>query len=303
MDADTCATRRTITELDRGHAVLLPAPRLFATRHGEMTYAVAGSGTALLVAHGAAGGYDQGLLLSPLLPDFRHIAPSRFGYMGTALPYDAGPDAQADAYAELLDALNITRVAVVGISAGGPTVLHFALRHAQRCYAVVLIAAVCHAYTTHYLRNAMIKTILKADVVCRFVEARLTELRLRANGLRPETLAALAREAPGTLALLRQLMHLSPATARYEGVANDLVQLKYLRDVPLAQIKAPILAIHGTADPVVPHAHSVGLTKKARCARLLSVESGSHLCFVTHHASTVPVVRSFLQKHVSRHVI
>jgi CubicO group peptidase (beta-lactamase class C family) len=48
---------------------------------------------------------------------FRIIAPSRIGYLRIPLPQDASPAAQADAYACLLDALNISKVAVVGVSA------------------------------------------------------------------------------------------------------------------------------------------------------------------------------------------
>jgi hypothetical protein len=43
---------------------------------------------------------------------------SRFGYLRTPLPKDAAPAAQADAHACLLDALHLSRVPILGISAG-----------------------------------------------------------------------------------------------------------------------------------------------------------------------------------------
>src|SRR5215471_12817558 len=61
------------------------------TRCGPIEFAVAGNGPALLVIHGFAGGFDQGLELGqPLIArGFRIIAPSRFGYLRTPVPADA----------------------------------------------------------------------------------------------------------------------------------------------------------------------------------------------------------------------
>jgi hypothetical protein len=59
-----------------------------------------GSGIPLLSIHGAGGGYDQGLANAAgfVGAGFRIIAPSRFGYLGTPVPPDISPAAQADAH-------------------------------------------------------------------------------------------------------------------------------------------------------------------------------------------------------------
>jgi len=115
--------------------------RLFAqgtqidTRAGVLEYAVAGDGPPLMMIHGTGGGFDQGLLFATALRQrgFRIIAPSRFGYLGSAFPDDASPAHQADTLVELLDHLGIERLAVVGGSAGALTAAEFALRHPDRC--------------------------------------------------------------------------------------------------------------------------------------------------------------------------
>ena len=98
--------------------------QIVETPCGPIEYAVAGGGPPVLVVHGAGGGYDQGMDFSkPLVQSgFRVIAMSRFGYLRTPLPADASAAAQADAHACLLDALHIQRVAVVGASAGAPSI-------------------------------------------------------------------------------------------------------------------------------------------------------------------------------------
>jgi pimeloyl-ACP methyl ester carboxylesterase len=111
------------------------------TRCGPIEYIARGDGPAVLFVHGAGGGFDQGLdFIEPLVKSgLRVVLMSRFGYLRTPLPADASAAAQADAHACLLDALQIERAAVFGVSAGAPSSMQFALRHPQRTRALVLL--------------------------------------------------------------------------------------------------------------------------------------------------------------------
>ncbi|HEV2668150.1 MAG TPA: alpha/beta fold hydrolase, partial [Blastocatellia bacterium] len=121
--------------------------QIVQTPCGPIEYALAGDGPPVLVVHGAGGGYDQGLEIGePLVNSgFRVIAMSRFGYLRTPLPSDASASAQAGAHACLLDALKISRAAVVGASAGAPSSMQFALRHPGRCSAMILLVPAAYA--------------------------------------------------------------------------------------------------------------------------------------------------------------
>jgi len=122
-------------QLNRGQ--LLSESDVVSTEEfGDIEYAVQGEGLPVLLAHGAGGGYDQGLLIGENYVGDGHllIAPSRFGYLRSSIPEEDGsPAAQADAYAALLDTLGVERVGVVTFSDGGPSALQFALRHPERC--------------------------------------------------------------------------------------------------------------------------------------------------------------------------
>ena len=51
---------------------------------GEVEYAIAGSGPPLLFVHGGFGGYEQGVMLAPLLfPQYQLITLSRPGHRRT----------------------------------------------------------------------------------------------------------------------------------------------------------------------------------------------------------------------------
>ncbi len=100
-----------------------------------------GDGEPALIIHGAGGGFDQAIDIAGVLAGrgYRLIAPSRFGYLGSPLPTDLVTTMQADAYAELLDRLGVSRAFVIAISAGAWSAMQFAIRHPQRCRALVLL--------------------------------------------------------------------------------------------------------------------------------------------------------------------
>jgi pimeloyl-ACP methyl ester carboxylesterase len=72
---------------------------------------------------------------------FHWIAPSRFGYLRSTFHAGAGHEEQARVYAWLLDHLGIARVAVIGLSAGGPSALFFAALYPDRVSSLTLLSA------------------------------------------------------------------------------------------------------------------------------------------------------------------
>jgi pimeloyl-ACP methyl ester carboxylesterase len=139
-----------------------------ATPFGEIEYALRGQGEPVLAIHGAAGGFDQGLdMVGALSRDgYRLIAPSRFGYLRSALPADPTNAMQADAYAALLDRLGIQDVAIVAISAGAWSALQFAIRHPDRCRALVLLVPADYLPAgTSIHGGSVVRAIFNSDVI------------------------------------------------------------------------------------------------------------------------------------------
>ena len=120
------------------------ASAVVTTRCGPIEVQQAGEGIPLLMIHGSGGGHDQGMAWArPLVQQgVRVIAMSRFGYLRTPRPADASPEAQADAHVCLLDALGISKAAVMGVSAGGPSAMQTAIRHPNRVSALVLVVPI-----------------------------------------------------------------------------------------------------------------------------------------------------------------
>jgi 2-hydroxy-6-oxonona-2,4-dienedioate hydrolase len=141
-----------------------------ATRFGALEYAIAGSSSPLLMIHGTGGGFDQGLRFAEALKRLGHriIAPSRFGYLRSSFPADPSLANQADSLAALLDHLAIDRLAVAGGSAGALSATAFALRHPNRCSALVLLVPAANVdgsdpVEMNALQETAVRTLLTSD--------------------------------------------------------------------------------------------------------------------------------------------
>jgi pimeloyl-ACP methyl ester carboxylesterase len=256
--------------------------RLVETPCGLIEYASSGDGPPLLVVHGAGGGYDQGLLLGRMVlgSDFRLIAPSRFGYLRTPIPAEPSLAAQADAHACLLDALEVDRVGVVGISAGGPSSLEFALSHPDRTSALVTFSAVSLPSTPPSATTAVVVgAFLRSDLVYWLLLRRGRPLLLRALGVTPEVQARLTPRDDAILT--RALEAMIPMSRRREGILLDGEMFADL-DQPLERITVPALVIHALDDTLVSYDHGVHTAGRIPGARFVSLESGGHFLAGRH---------------------
>jgi len=293
---------RSMTPMEKARAS--PVATTLETPRGKIEFATLGDGPAVLALHGAMGGWDQSLLLARSLgaPGFRYVAVSRPGYLGTALSAGRTPEAQADLYAALLDALGIRRAAVAAVSGGGPSALAFALRHPDRCWAVVMISA---ASARIDVPVPFAWQVMK--LVARF-PALVTRMRGRMGrdpdatarrsipdpALRARTLAD--PEAAPLLAAL-QASSLDRMRERIAGTENDIATTRRDLGLPLDRIAAPLLAVHGTADRMVPFEMSRALAARLPGAELLAIEGGEHVALFTHLAEVRARAGRFLRAH------
>jgi 2-hydroxy-6-oxonona-2,4-dienedioate hydrolase len=278
--------------------------QLVDTPCGRIEFADAGSGPALLLVHGAGGGFDQMLEFVDQFAaaGFRAVAMSRFGYLRTPLPADASPAAQADAHACLLDALGIERAAIVGVSAGAPSTMQFALRHPKRTAAMVLLVPL--AYTPRDASAApagpspaarfIIEKATRSDLLYWAAMKAAPSLIARTIlGTPPEALVtASAQERARARKLMRQIL---PLSARRPGLANEAAIAASLPRYELERISTPTLVVsvaddlYGTFDSArYTAAHIPG-------ARFIGYPSGGHL-WIGHHDEISAELFAFLGK-------
>jgi pimeloyl-ACP methyl ester carboxylesterase len=238
----------------------------------------------VLISHQAMGGYDQGQSIGLLYKGCSVIAPSRAGYLRT--PRDAGrtPEAMADTFAALLDYLNVPEVIIAGYSAGAMSAIAFAIRHAQRCRALVLgngITRTPPPYVMDFL--APLALANRWDFSNWLISAAVER-----------TLPLLERDAE-VLAILRTLQQNNPASLRFEGFRQDVEQMRTFQP-DLTQIRVPTLIIHGTLDVLVPPDQAQDAAQRIPKARLLMIKNGGHDCSVRYPHLVKPALQSLIRE-------
>ena len=140
--------------------------RFIKTARGRIEYSTAGKGLPVLFIPGAGGGHDMSRLYAKRIgDDFFWICPSLFGYLRTPVPKDASFESQANAYAALLDYLQIEKAALIGLSVGGPSALLIALHYPNRCAALVLQSAISKTTTKRPVSDRFYNIIFRSDFI------------------------------------------------------------------------------------------------------------------------------------------
>jgi pimeloyl-ACP methyl ester carboxylesterase len=247
--------------------------KVISTRWGAVEYAERGSGAPVLVIHGIFHHCVGGLLsIRNLFPDRRVIAPSRFGYLGSSMPPNATPAAQADAFAALVDALGIDRIDVVGLSAGAPSALQLALRHPEKVKHLAVLVGNLPGSPTAIVQPSWTKRVNRQFV--------MWALRTFA----PSTMVRMVAAVPRGFAMsgddvrivnefIDSLFPMSPAGYNFDLFVSNADVTNY----NLEAISVPTLIAHTKDDQLASHAASQRAAERIPGARFVSLESGGHL--------------------------
>ena len=187
----------------------------------------------------------------------------------------------------MLDSLNIEKAAILGLSGGGMSAPHFALRHADRCWALILADAI-----TKTPPNSSMKIVQRANSLPDGVAWFVTQLAIHVG------LPLLIRDAD-TRSMMRVFFENNPISERRAGVQNDLEQVHAMDGFDWAAIRVPTLLIHGDQDNLIPFKYSQEVARRIPQAEIALVKGGGHECLILHHRNVTPILNSFLAKHRS----
>ena len=290
------------SDMALAHANAAQGSVLLQTRCGAIEYQEAGTGVPLLAVHGSGGGHDQGMAFAGALAQqgIRVIAMSRFGYLRTPMPADASAAAQADAHVCLLDALGITKAAVMGGSAGAPSALQMALRHPHRVSALVLLVPLAYKPPTEadsappmpvWVERLMMRMIgsdflfwaalhISRDTVIKLVLATPPGLLTTAT---PKERARINR----------MLDHILPVSARAAGLISDTAVGKHLTPSALQAVRAPTLLISARDDRYGTYATAQYTASQIAGAKFMGFDQGGHT-WVGHDDEVMGAIRTLI---------
>ncbi len=276
-------------------------PQIIHTSYGDIEYVDIGSGDVILCLHGAMGGYDQSLILGQTLgsKNYRYIAVSRPGYLGTPLSSGKSPKEQADLIAELLSLLNIKSVIVCAVSGGGPIALAFAIYHKNICNALVLASVNAQKSNTKipfYFK--IIMKLAQFKFFTNFIKKKKLENPLKTveEAIKDKNNLQRILSDNETLTLFTTML-MSTYTEmgkRLEGTAND-ISIMGQYSLPLHEITLPTMTIHGTADTIVTVNNAKIFQEKIPQVETLIIDDGEHVSIFTHRKIVQEKIDLFLK--------
>lgn len=232
--------------------------------YGPMTYVDAGEGEVILSVHGIFGGYDQAYdNVKNRTSKNRLLAPSRFGYPGSAVKGNGTPEEQAAAFKELLDYLKIDRVFVLATSAGGTPAIRFALDYPERVKGLILFCSVMpvNKKPVSYLEYQAPPKPLLSDYAMYLISPLMPALM----GMPASTVEAI-----------------QPISERKDGVILDgkLTNPDMERNFEqylIEELNVPVLILHSEDDPVASFEKVENVQHRFPNLTLVTFPDGGHM--------------------------
>lgn len=232
--------------------------------YGNMSYVDIGKGDVILSVHGIFGGYDQAYdTCKDFSSDYRIIAPSRFGYLGSDILGSGTPAEQATAYVELLDKLRIDKVYLLATSAGGSVAIRFALDYPERTKGLILY---CSAMPFSEKPEKFPEYAGPPGFLCNdYTMFLMSPLFEPIMGMEPSTIYSML-----------------PVNERKEGVvldasATNLDMAKNYDKYNVEELQIPTLIIHAKDDKLASYADTERAVNRFPNCTFVSFEDGGHL--------------------------
>lgn len=243
-----------------------------------------GRGPGLLLIHGGWSGAEAhwSSVLARLAETFEVVAPDLPGFEDDAPGGPRSVDDYADWLLALLDAMGLSRVACVGNSFGASVGWSFALRHAARCDALVIVNGIAMPRTPWPLR--LLGALSPARSLLRRLIAR--------NAYRPDLLAQAFFDPSRAPESIRRVLASSSSRS-----LDRMVDAFILGGSTVAPPRVPTLLLWGAADRLRQSRRATAekLHRAIEGSSLVLIPEAGHLPQRERPEEFVAALRSFLK--------
>ena len=255
----------------------------------QTNYHDAGKGAAVLLIHGSGPGVtawaNWRLTLPALTARGRVIAPDMVGFGYTESPPNAiyATSIWVNQLVDLLDALKVDKVSIIGNSFGGSMALAFAKAHPSRVDKIVLMGAVGVSFQ---ITPGLEKVWGYEPSVAAMKE--LLQVFVFNQAMATDELAAMRYRASVRADVQERFASLFPAPRQrwVDALAQDAASLR--------RMTHQTLIVHGRDDQVIPFAASEWLAALMPNAQLVPFDQCGHWVQIEHPERFNTLVADFL---------
>jgi pimeloyl-ACP methyl ester carboxylesterase len=274
-----------------------------------LEYSMTGSGVPIMLFHGGHSNCLEEFGYPRLVSEgFSIITPSRAGYGRTSVVEDL--DAACHIYKSLLDHLNIEKVHVIAVSAGGPTGIVFSSMFPERVASLTLQCAV----TQPWLAPEDKEYKMAMRIFHPRSEARTWKIIVAMSNLFPHLMFRMMASSFSTLPYseirkrldvhsIEAFRNMNNRQRSYSGFLIDLKQTQRDYSKELAAIQARTLIIRSQNDSSVPLSHLENAKALIPRSEIVTLDSWGHLIWIGKHANEYDdALISFLRGKEEGHI-
>lgn len=270
------------------------------TTQGQIEFSIRGKGKPILLLHGGHSNCQETLFHKGFdTGKYQLITPSRPGYGNTPLDNNNTPEKAANLIISLLNHLNINKVVVYAVSAGGLTSIEIAGNYPDRVEKLILASAVTKKWLNQegdVYKTAKLLFNPKTEKVVWGMVRFFSKLfpRMIANNFYPQ----FSSKKPHKLSEydIKELLNTFKHYHSKVGFMSD-IEHNISSDL-IAKIKCPTLIIHSKNDNSVSYEHAVYAKRRIKNSELLGLDNEwGHLFWIGNDASeTLRKIIKFIEK-------
>lgn len=254
----------------------------------EIEYSIIGNGIPILLFHGGHSNCNEEFGYGELLEQgYSIITPSRAGYGKSTPKIGRSLQTACHAYLTLLNHLNIERVHVIAISAGGPSGLFFAGHYPERVRSLTLQSAVTKQWLTSKDMEYKAAQILFRASTEKYTWGMISQLSNRFPKFMFKQMASSFSKLPYnqiatsiTNEDIEMFRKMNNRQRSGHGFIIDLSQTGEISETDLHSIKCPTLILHSINDSAAPIDHAHYAHNNITNSTLCILESWGHLIWL-----------------------
>jgi pimeloyl-ACP methyl ester carboxylesterase len=251
-------------------------------------YSIIGEGEPIFVMHGGHSNCDEEFGYKALVENgFSIITPSRPGYGGTSKELGKSLAIACEYYFKLLNYLNIKKVHLLAISAGGPSGIYFAANYPENVWSLTLQSAVTKEWLTPKDKEYKAAKILFHPRTEKYTWKLISIM----NNIFPQfifkqmfpsfsKLAYIEAEDKLNKDDVEAIRKMNNRQRSGYGFFIDLVQIKELSHEDLQTVNCPTLIMHSKHDGSVPLEHAYYANENIPSSELCLLDTWGHLIWL-----------------------